>query len=90
MLIQYISAEDEDDCRSAFSIFVDGERLFKFVDGEPEDNNLARNFNDILKIHELVEKTKEACKNGEEIEVEDLELSWSDFRNFGKKQKNKN
>lgn len=43
-----------------------------FSDGEPEDANLARDFNDVLRIDALVEMAYNAGKNGAELEITSL------------------
>ncbi len=41
-----------------------------FADGEPEDNSMNRNFNDVYNITALVEEAYEAGKSGESLEFE--------------------
>ena len=52
-------------------IAVDGKVVFDVYDGEPEDNNLCRNFNDVLTIPSLMRQAYEAGRKGEELEFED-------------------
>lgn len=47
----------------------------KFHDGEPEDNFLSRNFNDIYLIRNLIEAAYFAGKNNEMLEISDEESS---------------
>ena len=46
---------EECDYRNAIEISIDGKRVFEVADGEPEDSNLSRDFNDCWKIPELLE-----------------------------------
>lgn len=62
------------DYRDAVEIHIDGKRVFSVYDGELEDNSIGRNFNDVFKIPNLMKTAFNAGKNGEELEVEMLEL----------------
>ena len=69
-----ISSLNEDDLaenwyNDEFEIQIDGERVFKVHDGEPEDNNLSRNFNDVYKLDRLLRKVYHAGKDGIEMEI---------------------
>lgn len=57
------------DCFSSIQFISDALEL-SFFDGEPEDNNLNRNFNDCYSIENLIKKAYEAGKNGEVLEIE--------------------
>lgn len=65
----------EFDMNMNFKIIVDGEQRASFFDGEPEDNTLSRNFNDVYSIPDLMKMAWEAGKNNEEfvVEVEEVE-----------------
>ena len=88
MKITTISSSDkfleENDWRSHFSLEVETEAntsKISFTEGEPEDNNLGRNFNDVYSIEELLEMAHTAGKNGEALEfenktVDDWEEIW--------------
>ncbi len=65
---------EERDYRSFLQIDVDGEKAFSVYDGEPEDANLSRDFNDAWKVADLMKQAYEAGKKGEEFEVEDVEI----------------
>jgi hypothetical protein len=67
------------DSKSFVAIFVDGIAKADFIDGEPEDNTIGRNFGDIYKIPELMQMAYEAGKNGESLEFEKLEVEWEDM-----------
>lgn len=43
-----------------------------FRDGEPEDNCLARNFNDVYKIEDLIKVAYEAGRVGEPLDIEKI------------------
>lgn len=60
----------EDDYQGSLDIFIDGKKEFSVHDGEPEDNNLYRNFNDCLSIVSLLKRAYDAGKNGEELIIE--------------------
>ena len=44
----------------------------KFLDGEPEDNSLSRNFNDVYSIPDLLIQAYEAGKSGEELRLSNI------------------
>lgn len=58
---------DEYDYNSFITIKIDGNKFFSVHDGEPEDNNLGRNFGEVCDIPFLMRKAWEAGKNGEEM-----------------------
>jgi len=55
-------------------IYIDGKYKFGVYDGEPEDNNLSRNFNNCWRIPKLMREAYKAGKNGEEFIFEEIEL----------------
>jgi len=66
------------DYRNFLQINVDGKKIVRFLDGEPEDANLSRDFNGCYKIVDLMELAYEAGRKGENFiynseEVDDLE-----------------
>ncbi len=63
---------EEIDYRHFLQIDVDGEEKVNFFDGEPEDANLSRDFNDAYKITDLMEMAFNAGKNGEDFTIEDV------------------
>ena len=70
---------EENEDRDAMSIVIDGEKFFDVHDGEPEDNNLCRNFNDCLRIPALMLAAYEVGKRGGSFEtarVADYEMSY--------------
>lgn len=46
-----------------------------FRDGEPEENCLAINFNDVYKIEELIKAAYEAGRAGEPFDIERIKTS---------------
>ena len=62
------------DYRDAIEILIDDKRVFSACDGEPEDNNLSRNFNDCYSIDNLLKQAYDAGKNGEDFEIEGIQL----------------
>jgi hypothetical protein len=77
MKIKEINSSDkfhEDwDYRGYYALETEGKKL-SFLDGEPEDNSLGRNFNGVYSILDLVKLAYEAGKNGEELEIESVEI----------------
>lgn len=59
-----------DDDGMTIIIEIDDKGVFTAHDGEPEDNTLGRNFNDCLKIVELLKQAYEAGKRGEAFDLE--------------------
>jgi len=61
---------DEFDYRRFFKIKDDtGKVIFKAMEGEPEDAVLARDFNDVYRIPELMRLAYDAGKAGEPFNV---------------------
>ncbi len=65
--------EEENDYRLFFVLEVNGKRRISVSDGEPEDANLARDFSDVWSVVSLMKEAFEAGKNGEELNIEELE-----------------
>lgn len=64
--------DDQDDWRSALKINAEvneDQTELRFIEGEPEDANLYRDFADVYKIENLVLMTYEAGKNGESLSI---------------------
>lgn len=64
------------DCgyQDRIEIRFDGKCLFSVHDGEPEDNNLSRNFNSCYGILDLLKKAYEVGKRGENLEIISTEV----------------
>ena len=73
MKIEILSRSPEDleemDYSDGLEIKIDGKKVFSVYDGEPEDSNLMRSFNDCLKIGELLRIAYDAGKKGEKFEI---------------------
>ena len=65
--------ERRDYC-NALQIKINGKDEFEVYDGEPEDNNLSRNFSDCFSIEKLMELAYQAGINGEDYTVDYLEV----------------
>lgn len=65
--------EDLDFWRMALKIEAEtetGQKELSFIEGEPEDANLGRDFADVYNIEDLVKMAYEAGKNGEPLEID--------------------
>lgn len=71
-------ALEKRDYRNSMEILVNNKICFNVYDGEPEDSNLSRDFNDCFRITELMRLAYEAGKLGEEFTVEKLEVGLED------------
>lgn len=72
MKITQLTALDEEDYRSALQVKIEtdvSEHTLRFMDGEPEDANLSRDFSDCHSIKDALAAAYEAGKRGEPIEV---------------------
>ena len=58
---------EDRDYRDILEIYINGKRVFSVGDGEPEDSNLSRDFNDCWKVTDLMRQAYDAGKNGEEF-----------------------
>ncbi len=71
MKIETISLSSEgivkNDFQSILQIKFDDKEMFYVHDGEPEDNNLGRNFNACVKIPEMLKIVYDAGKEGREV-----------------------
>lgn len=69
LIAKYTQLDDYRDKITILLVNNKGEQLdLRFIDGEHEDNTLARNFGDCYIITDLVRMAYEAGKNGEEFE----------------------
>ena len=66
--------QERRDYGNALEIRFNGSRVFSVYDGEPEDSNLCRDFNDCWKIPDLIEKAYKAGLAGEELEITSSEV----------------
>jgi len=79
MKIEIISLTEEEqerrDNRDQITIKFDGVPVFQVSDGEPEDSNLCRDFNDCWAIPNLLKAAHKAGLAGEELEVIETEIN---------------
>ena len=61
------------DYRSFFVVEVDGKTKVNFLNGEPEDANISRDFNGVYSIPGLMKSAHDAGKNGEDFSIEEGE-----------------
>ena len=59
----------EADFQNEYTVVTDKNKL-TFMDGEPEDNNLSRNFNSVYSIIDLIEEAYEAGVKGDKLVIE--------------------
>lgn len=78
MKVKEIYSEDHNDCRAAWGLQINDKTMFSLMDGEPEDNTLARNFN--FQIQPIIQKAYDAGKNGEELEYVYEDVEWEDYK----------
>lgn len=60
----------DDGCKQSLEIAIDYKTHILFRDGEPEDSNISRDFNDVMKITDFMKLAYEAGVRGESFEVE--------------------
>ena len=69
MIVTIKTPNDEqlaaNDYRGSLTIEIDGKRVASFWDGEPEDNTISRNFNDVHAIPSIITQAYEAGARGE-------------------------
>ncbi len=68
-------ASEERDYSQLLAVEVDGKTRIKVYDGEPEDNNLSRNFSGCYGIGELLEEVYRAGYNKETFSLTKKEVS---------------
>lgn len=75
MHIEILSLTNEEiqirDYCDAMQIRINDKDVFSVYDGEPEDNNLSRNFNDCFKLAEILKMVFNAGANGESLILEE-------------------
>ena len=73
MIITQVSLTEEEmerrDYRDAITIKINGSIALQFHDGEPEDNTMGRNFNDIYSIINVLKQAHAAGVAGESLTV---------------------
>ena len=72
MKVEEISRSDkaveECDGKGGFKIQIDGVDVFTALDGEPEDGNLCRDFNDCYAVPNLLKLMYKQGKENKEVE----------------------
>ena len=67
------------DYREAYRISLNEEKEMEFIDGEPEDNTLARNFCDIYNIVDFFKLVYAAGQNGDCLVFDNQDVSDVEF-----------
>lgn len=71
--VELITSDEEwsedNDYRSFFVVKVDGQIEMSFIDGEPEDASLGRDFSDISSIGELLKKVSDGVAKGKKLNI---------------------
>jgi len=75
--VQY--AENPQDYRSAVSLNLEGSNEIIFMDGEPEDANLSRDFSDVYQIAEMIEYANQLGLDGVKIITETEDIDWNEI-----------
>lgn len=75
--VQY--AENSQDYRSAVSLNLEGSNEISFMDGEPEDANLSRDFSDVYQIAEMIEYANQLGLDGVKIITETEDVDWNEI-----------
>lgn len=82
MKVEVLSLTDEEaweDCGDVLQININGKQAFCVWDGEPEDANLSRDFNDCWQIADLMRTAYEAGVNGESFDLERKKVTREDL-----------
>lgn len=59
----------QENYRNGYAIKTDKNVNLKFIEGEPEDASISRDYNDVFKITDLIEVAYQAGMNKEKIEI---------------------
>lgn len=78
LIIKSAKYEDNWEERDYFSIETD-KNLIEFMDGEPEDAILRRDYNDVYTIPEMIKEAYRAGVNGEELTITDEVVDWDEI-----------
>ena len=82
VIVKTREGNDRNDWRQAYEIeAVDdqgGRIALSFYDGEPEDANISRDFNDVLSIPDIIKLAHQAGVNGEVLNIEQLDVEEED------------
>lgn len=75
--VQY--AEEPVDYRSAVSLNLEGLNEIVFMDGEPEDANLGRDFSGVYQIAGMIEYANQLGLDGVKIITETEDVNWDEI-----------
>lgn len=78
MIIKKVTATS-DDYRDFLGIYFNDDQKMWLIDGDPEDNNLSRNFADTYSILQMLEEVYNLGKNGVEVQFKEEEVEWSEL-----------
>ena len=78
LVLVNIARCDYDEEREALSVYTEGTRL-SFMDGEPEDNNISRNFSDVYRIGDVIKEAHKAGLEGRPLNFVEHVVDWYDF-----------
>lgn len=56
------------DYRDAMEIYIGDKRMFRVGDGEPEDSNMSRDFNDVHRITDMLMAAYDLGQRGVKVE----------------------
>ena len=71
VMTTYFYGNYENNYRDSMQITFDGEKMFSVKDGEPEDSNMSRNFNDVRDISMLLRYVYFLGKEGKKVIFEE-------------------
>ena len=78
-LLKVQHAENPEDYRSAVYLNLEGTNEISFIDGEPQDANLNRNFSDVYQIAEMIEYANQLGLYGVKIITETEDVNWDEI-----------
>ena len=76
MKVELIIMSSDSEYERRIDIRIDGKEVFSVWDGEPEDNTTHRNFNDVMKIPELLLQVHNNAKAGGTLEIIQTTSEW--------------
>lgn len=79
VIIKMTTATNKNDYRGALKISIDGKDVLSFMDGEPEDANLSRDFSDGYSVLSLMERAFNLGKEGYEVTFAQEEITWEEY-----------
>ena len=81
VVFKAISSTEDDGFyyREASKIEADNGVSASFMDGETEDANISRDFNDVYQIQYLIERANQLGLEGKTVAIEHLDIPWSEF-----------